>query len=250
MVIIPKERNMPWTFKQMLQDYPLQPGDIRVILVRHGQSTANAEGRYQGSSDESVLTAAGRAAAQQTGVFLSSEAVDALYTSSLQRAQATASEIAASLKPTLDPQTIHVVPQLREIDLPGWQGLPHRQVQEQFSEAYRCWRQEPHRFQLQTPEGNFFPVLELYKRAQQFWQEVLPRHRNSCRYGQMLVIVSHAGMNRALISTALGIAPAHYHEIQQSNCGISVLRFRQGQLANAQLETLNSIGHLGEPLAA
>jgi phosphoserine phosphatase len=235
---------MPWTFKEMLQNCPLKPGDTRVILIRHGQSTANAAGQYQGSSDESVLTTAGRAAALQTGEFLSGVAVDALYTSSLQRAQATASEIATSLTPALDLQAIYVVPQLREIDLPGWQGLPHRQVQEQFSEAYRCWRQHPHKFQLQTPEGSCFPVLDLYKRAQQFWQDVLPRHQ-----GQTLVVVSHAGTNRALISTALGISPAYYQTIQQSNCGISVLRFGEGQLANAQLETLNCIGHLGKPLS-
>ncbi|HAA32071.1 MAG TPA: hypothetical protein DCE56_35680, partial [Cyanobacteria bacterium UBA8553] len=32
----------------------------RVILVRHGQSTYNLLGLYQGSSDESVLTQQGR----------------------------------------------------------------------------------------------------------------------------------------------------------------------------------------------
>jgi phosphoserine phosphatase len=171
-------------------------------------------------------------------------AVDALYTSSLRRAQATASEIATSMTPALDPQAIYVVPQLREIDLPGWQGLSHSQVQEQFSEAYRCWRQHPHKFQLQTLEGSCFPVLDLYKRAHQFWQGVLPRHQ-----GQTLVVVSHAGTNRALISTALGIEPAYYQAIQQSNCGISVLRFGEGQLANALMETLNFIGHLGGHLS-
>ncbi len=38
----------------------------RVVLVRHGQSTWNAEGRIQGSSDFSVLTEKGIAQAQTT----------------------------------------------------------------------------------------------------------------------------------------------------------------------------------------
>lgn len=38
----------------------------RVVLVRHGQSTWNAEGRIQGSSDFSVLTDKGIAQAQTT----------------------------------------------------------------------------------------------------------------------------------------------------------------------------------------
>ena len=45
----------------------LTPQETRVILVRHGQSSFNAEGRYQGSSDESVLTEFGRQTARQTG---------------------------------------------------------------------------------------------------------------------------------------------------------------------------------------
>lgn len=38
----------------------------RVVLVRHGQSTWNAEGRIQGSSDFSELTPKGMAQAETT----------------------------------------------------------------------------------------------------------------------------------------------------------------------------------------
>ncbi|HEY9710541.1 MAG TPA: histidine phosphatase family protein, partial [Oculatellaceae cyanobacterium] len=50
----------------------------RVILVRHGQSTYNLLGLYQGSSDESVLTQQGRQAARLTGAFLSGLSFDAI----------------------------------------------------------------------------------------------------------------------------------------------------------------------------
>ena len=47
---------------------PLPPisSSRRVVLVRHGQSTWNAEGRIQGSSDISVLTDKGKGQAQAT----------------------------------------------------------------------------------------------------------------------------------------------------------------------------------------
>lgn len=52
---------------------PLPPisSSRRVVLVRHGQSTWNAEGRMQGSSDLSVLTDKGRRQAQATADFVS-----------------------------------------------------------------------------------------------------------------------------------------------------------------------------------
>jgi len=87
------------------------------------------------------------------------------------------------------------------------------------------------------------PALDLYKRVREFWQEVLPRH-----VGQTLLIVAYGGTNRALISTALGIAPERYHCIQQSNCGISVLHFPDGSLASGSLEAMNLTTPVGECL--
>lgn len=144
---------------------------------------------------------------------------------------------------------------LREIDLPLWEGLRFRFVQEQCAEAYRCWKQRPHEFQMfvhppaihSSPFSSapirLFPVLDLYERAQQFWQMVLPLHR-----GQTLLIVSHGGTNHALISTALGLSAAQHHTLQQSNCGVSVLEFPTGKLDQVILQALNLTHYLGETL--
>ncbi|NJR39357.1 MAG: histidine phosphatase family protein [Leptolyngbyaceae cyanobacterium CSU_1_4] len=86
-------------------------------------------------------------------------------------------------------------------------------------------------------------MLDLYKRSQQFWQEVLCRHA-----GQTIAVVSHGGTNRALISTALGLPPSQFHRLQQSNCGISLLHFSQGCLKAGHLKTLNLTTPLGEAL--
>lgn len=47
----------------------------RVVLVRHGQSTWNAEGRIQGSSDDSVLTEFGEAQAHTTREMVTRKAL-------------------------------------------------------------------------------------------------------------------------------------------------------------------------------
>ncbi len=231
----------------------------RVIIVRHGQSSYNTERRIQGRSDASSLTQKGRDDALKVGAALSHLTFAAVYTSPLQRAKKTAEVIldcltkssqlppmhngertmttSAALKPT---------DKLMEIDLPLWEGMLLQEVRDKFPEDYRCWQQQPQELLMMVPsEGTrkHFPVLALYEQAGQFWQEILPRHA-----GETILIIGHNGINRALISTALGISPNRYHSIQQSNCGISVLNFAGGLEQPVQLESLNQTAHVGEIL--
>jgi phosphoserine phosphatase len=142
------------TFKELMQTWPRRAYDTRIILVRHGQSTFNVEGRHQGSSDDSVLTEVGQFMARQTGTFLSGTPIDALYTSSLKRARETASQMLSMMSPSKVLNNIHVLSQLREIDLPTWQGLTHQHVQYQFKDDYHCWKQRPHEFANSTMKCN------------------------------------------------------------------------------------------------
>lgn len=216
----------------------------RVIIVRHGQSSYNALKMIQGRCDESVLTEKGAADAHKVGAALSSLSFDAVYSSPLQRARKTAEVILPYLQGSpalLTPDS------LMEIDLPLWEKLHKSAVQEKFPDDYRCWKERPHEFcmAISTAEGTreHFPVLALYEQAKQFWQEILPRHQ-----GGTILIVAHNGINRCLIASALGISPAHYHSIQQSNCGINVFNFAGSWGDLVQLESLNQTSHMGEAL--
>lgn len=229
----------------------------KVILIRHGQSTSNAQGRYQGSSDESVLTAKGHASAYQTGVALKHLQVDAIYTSPLIRAQESTREILAGLNKTRECLSVHINRHLQEICLPAWQGQTFAYVRSQFPDAYRCWQEQPHKFYMDASpayasgcavQEKCFPVLDLYAQAKQFWQEILPHH-----IGETLLVISHSGTNRALISTAIGLQSDRFHSLQQSNCGISILHFPvrspdSNKVASPQLKALNLTTHLGETL--
>jgi broad specificity phosphatase PhoE len=198
-----------------------------VILVRHGESSYNVERRVQGYLDESTLTAAGRESARLVGAALSDLKFDAAYTSTLQRAKDTAELVLAGLKvPPVTP--LQTTESLKEINLALWEGMLFSDVQEKYPEEYLNWRDQPHQMKMVIAgeDGqpvDYYPVPSLYERAKNFWKEMLPRHAD-----QTVLIVGHSGINRALISTALGLPCDRYQSINQSNCGISVLNFAGG----------------------
>jgi broad specificity phosphatase PhoE len=88
-----------------------------LLLVRHGETDWNAEGRLQGHTDR-PLSDYGRAQARRLADDLEGEELEAIYASDLARARETA-EIAGErlgLSVVLDPD-------LREKDWGNWEGL-------------------------------------------------------------------------------------------------------------------------------
>ncbi|MGC9526521.1 MAG: histidine phosphatase family protein [Limnospira sp.] len=218
----------------------------RVILVRHGQSTYNAQKRIQGRLDDSVLTDRGRDDAERVARAIAGLPLDAVYSSPLRRANQTAQLIVSRLERAPELQTADL---LMEIDLPLWAGLERQEVRDRFSEDYRRWQETPHEFFMVIEGGKqHFPVLSLFEQARQFWRDLLARHA-----GQTVLVVAHNGINRSLIATALGVKPEFYQSVQQSNCGISVLNIgdvEPGELpkpAAVQLESMNLASHVGAP---
>jgi probable phosphoglycerate mutase len=212
----------------------------RVIIVRHGQSSYNAQKKIQGRSDESVLTEKGRVDAETVGATLSKLNIDVLYSSPLQRAKTTAQIIQSTFE---NPPVLQVTDKLMEIDLPLWENLLKSEVEKKYPEDYRCWKERPHEFKMILGQKEHFPVLSLYEQAQQFWQKILTQHQ-----GQTVLIVAHNGINRCLLLSALGMPSSRYHSIQQSNCCINVLNFSGNWGESVQLESLNQISHLENSL--
>lgn len=218
----------------------------RVILVRHGESSFNVERRVQGYSDVSTLTETGRAGAIQVGEALSEMAFDAIYSSPLRRAKDTAELILSKLKqaPAAPLQTLE---NLKEINLALWEGVLFKDIEQKYPEEYEQWKNRPHELKMVLPgpdaSQDYFPVLELFARAKQFWLDFLPAHAD-----KTVLLIAHSGINRALISTAIGLEPTSYQAVHQSNCGISVLNFA-GELGDpVQIESLNQTAHLGAPI--
>ncbi|MGD1920329.1 MAG: histidine phosphatase family protein [Pleurocapsa sp.] len=210
----------------------------KVILVRHGRTTYNEQGRYQGNSDKSILTPKGHQDAYATGLALQQYNFDAIYTSPLKRVRQTTQEILTALKDRDYVPSVYSDRLLNEICMFHWQGLSYQEVKGKFAQDYSCWQNTPHLFSL----NNVSPVLELFEKAKLFWHKVLTEHR-----GQTILIVAHGGTNRALISMAVGLKPENYHSLQLSNCGISCLEFDSSN-SFGKLQYLNDTYHLGKTL--
>ncbi|CAN6840702.1 unnamed protein product [Brassica oleracea] len=182
----------------------------RVVLVRHGQSTWNEEGRIQGSSDFSVLTNKGESQADISRQMLINESFDVCFTSPLNRSKKTAEIIWGSREAEMIFNY-----DLREIDLYSFQGLLKKEGKEKFGEAFRQWQEDPANFVI---DGHY-PVRELWSRARSCWNGVLAHESNS------VLVVAHNAVNQALVSTAIGLGTEYFRRLLQSNCGVSVLDF-------------------------
>jgi probable phosphoglycerate mutase len=88
-----------------------------LLLVRHGETDWNAEGRLQGHTDR-PLNDYGRRQARELAERLAGEQVDAVYASDLVRARETAEIVAGRLG-----LPVGVDPDLREKDWGTWEGL-------------------------------------------------------------------------------------------------------------------------------
>jgi len=162
----------------------------RILVIRHGQSTWNAQGRWQGQADP-PLTAVGETQALQAASVLAAgllptERLGAVITSDLQRAAVTASIIADELGFA----PVAMDKRLRERHAGEWQGLTRAEVDEQFP-GYLASGQRP---------AGFEPSEAAGARASNCLVGLA--HRLD---GASALVVSHGGILRAL-RVLLGIS--------------------------------------------
>jgi broad specificity phosphatase PhoE len=112
---------------------------VLLALVRHGESTWNAERRMQGQADP-PLSDEGRAQALALRLLLDGPAPDAVVASDLARARETA-ELLGHPDAVLDRRW-------READVGRWSGRLVRELIAEDPDAYRGWLEHTH-----TPPG-------------------------------------------------------------------------------------------------
>lgn len=105
----------------------------RLVLLRHGRTSWNEEGRAQGHADIE-LDPKGHLQAEVAARHLASLGVDALWSSDLARARQTAGYVASAcgLTPAYDDR-------LREFDVGERQGLTLDEFAERFPDEYSSW---------------------------------------------------------------------------------------------------------------
>jgi probable phosphoglycerate mutase len=109
-------------------------GAERLIIWRHGQTGWNIGERIQGQSD-TELNAMGRAQAVAAAHKLAAMRPDAIVTSDLSRATATAAALAE-----ITHLSVRTDPRLRERHFGLWQGLTVDEVALRWPAEFACWR--------------------------------------------------------------------------------------------------------------
>ena len=181
----------------------------KIVLWRHGQTTWNLERRFQGTTD-TALTETGVAQARRAARLLAALQPSAIISSDLQRAAATAKELAA----VTGLEVTHYEA-LRETYAGAWQGLTSEEIQAKYGREYEAWRRgEPVRRgggELETEVADRTTPVVLAA------VEKLPPDGT-------LVVVSHGGAIRVTIGRLLGLEPSMWESLGGlSNCCWSVL---------------------------
>ena len=195
------------------------PDDLRAVqltLVRHGESTFNERGLYQGASDVPILTAKGQEQATAAAALLQAKHFDAFYVSPLRRARKTADFLRQKLE-NLPSET--VMPLLREIELPEWEGRPFSDVIAHERTRHQSWKFSPDKFEMRDHNGKALaPGQDILARARAF-TDMLQRDRR----GQSILAVAHGGTIRAILSVLLDMPGDRLHTVQQENCAVTTL---------------------------
>ena len=196
----------------------------RILLVRHGLSSFNLEGRIQGREDASKLSDPGMQQARQLGQALRDVPLTAAFCSPLQRARLTA-ELA--LQEQGQGLSATITDQLLEIDLTPWSGLARAELAQADPQQELNWRQAPAELQLQRADGSsYYPVRELRQQAEAFWQEL--QQRFPADEDHSVLVVAHNGILRCLLLAALGLPAEHFNRYRINNASLSVLNLRPG----------------------
>lgn len=160
-----------------------------IILVRHGESEGNAEGRLSGQADTS-LTKKGKQQARQTAKTFKHIPIQQAYVSELQRTRQTWDEIQRVLDSTSVPITVSSALNERDLGV-----LTHRNKQEVrqelgeqgYIDVIRGW-------DMPAPDGESLAMV-CARVVPYFQSEILAR----AKAGDNVVVVSHYQTLRALI---------------------------------------------------
>jgi len=178
---------------------------LEVILVRHGATDWNIQGRCQGSTDRE-LSEAGVRQAEAVAANLSRKKITAVYSSGLIRARRTAHLI--SRPHGLPVQIEHDV---RELDHGALEGLTFDEIKEQYPEFLQRWRVEP--AELQVPGGE--RLKDVQQRAWAGLNRIAGRHDES----GALIVVSHNFPILGIICHITGTHLNNYRDFRLEPCG-------------------------------
>jgi alpha-ribazole phosphatase/probable phosphoglycerate mutase len=182
----------------------------RIYLIRHGQVVNHHEYRYNGHYDVDITNTG---VEQMTRVceFLSSQKIDAVYSSDLQRTVKGARIIGKRLG--LEPVMVH---SLRELNLGRWEGLTREEAIARYPEDAHFSFKDLATSKVKEGES----LVELRARVVPALEEIIERHAH-----KSVCIVAHGGVNRVILSEAMSLSLDKFFRIEQDYGCLNIIDY-------------------------
>lgn len=226
----------------------------RILLVRHGETEWNRQGKFQGQIDV-PLNPRGEQQADLAGDFLAKIPIDYAFSSSMARPKQTALRILArhsSFSPSTPSQTLQVsqtssleyLPQaglwvsdrLQEISHGDWEGKLESEITTEFPGQLELWQTQPELVQMPAGEN----LDQVWQRVAQVWQQII----TSIPPSKTALVVAHDAVNKAILCQVLGLTPKYFWTFKQGNGGVSVIDYIKGPEQPATLHCVNITSHI------
>lgn len=204
----------------------------RVLLIRHGQSQGNAEGRFGGHT-ATPLSPRGRLQAEATAQALTAENLTAIYSSDLPRAVETAMPLAR-----LTGLDVEQAEAFRERSVGVMEGLTFEEAAQEHPEQYAALIRRDFDHVLLGGES----YRQMLDRASQQLDQAILQHA-----GGRIAVFSHTGTICILALHLMGALDAPELRpvwIASANCGIT--RFELREDGFIRVLALNDTRHLAE----
>ncbi len=196
-----------------------------LLLIRHGQTDWNVEGRWQGHIDI-PLNEAGRAQSSLLAQRVAAWPIKAIYSSDLRRAAETAKIIGEQLN--LQPSYLEA---LRERNGGILQGMTAKEIQEKLPGELALLRESG--MAPSVKENN----LDLAQRLLKAFEMIISKHD-----GEMAAVVSHGGALAAITAYFLGFPLGKSARLSlRANTGLSMVEFDRNR---PMITLLNDVSHL------
>jgi probable phosphomutase (TIGR03848 family) len=178
-----------------------------VLLLRHGRSTANAQGVLAGRSD-TELDETGRDQALDLANRLAEVPLDLLVTSPQPRAQQTAQMAAAGRAEAVVDEAF------AECDYGDWSGAALSELATEPAWEIVQWQPSA----VQFPAGE--TMAQMAHRATHGVRELVRAHPDG-----FVWIVTHGDVIKAIVADALGVHLDHFQRIVIDTASVSVITY-------------------------
>ncbi len=206
----------------------------RLLLVRHGETDWNRDGRFQGQIDI-PLNENGIKQGAQAGEFLKTVKIDAAVTSSMLRPKETAEKILEH-----HPEThLEVTEDLWEISHGEWEGKLESEIESGYPGLLDKWQSTPAIVQMPGGEN----LEDVWRRAKVGWGNVVAAFSES-ETPQTVMVVAHDAINKAILCQVFGLGPEYFWQFKQGNGAVSVIDYHGGPDSVPVLSAANITTHL------